>query len=464
MVATLSYNPTDLELKTCVLYNYNGETMDIRNIMLEFNIYHSIFADATKIDIALLDGNGIVEVFPIIGEETLVMEFKTPTFEKTLKYFFHIYNVSDKDKFEARSDKYVLHGCSQELISNHRKSVRKSFVDLPISTMIKSIYNSFLKPTDEEYTRATASQIKKKKTLSIQETNDNFSVAFSDHTKPFQAIKYLSQEAQVKNDEEGLGSNFYFFEKSDGYYFETIDSMLLKKPSYDFFFTLASNETNANQGVKIGDDQKITNYDFVEQVNVLKNLSRGMYAHNVQTIDPITKRFTTDNFSYASDSNKVTHIEHDKKKLDYSFLLSEKSLFSSDDNSAVTYYMQSNIGEDYNKQPYLTGAVATDPQIRNPRKLHNFLKYNILSKAQLSNIVLSITIPGNSDLEIGDVVNLHIPQASELPELAKKLNLLYDKKFLITSLRHMFNKKNNKFYTIFECRKDTYAKKAKKVE
>ena len=97
-------------------------------------------------------------------------------------------------------------------------------------------------------------------------------------------------------------------------------------------------------------------------------------------------------------------------------------------------------------------------------KLHNFLKYNILSKAQLSNIVLSITIPGNSDLEIGDVVNLHIPQASELPELAKKLNLLYDKKFLITSLRHMFNKKNNKFYTIFECRKDTYAKKAKKVE
>ena len=129
-----------------------------------------------------------------------------------------------------------------------------------------------------------------------------------------------------------------------------------------------------------------------------------------------------------------------------------------------SYYIQSNIGENYNKQPYLSNATSTDPQIRNPRRLQNWFKYNILSKAQLSNIVLSITVPGNTGIEVGDVVNLHIPQSSELPELSKKLNLLYDKKFLVTSLRHTFNKKNNKFYTIFECRKDTYAKKAKKVE
>jgi len=459
MAATLTYSPTDLELKSCILYNYNGEALDIRNIMLEFNIYHSVFANSTKIDVAILDGNGLVEIFPIIGEETLEIEFKTPTFEKSLKYYFHIYNVSDKDRFESRSDKYVLHGCSQETISDHRKSIPKSYIDLPVSTIIKSIYNSYLRPTAEEYTN-----VKKNKTLSIQETNDNFSVVFPDHITPFKAIKYVCAEAQTKNDQEGLGSNFYFFEKTDGYYFETVDSMLLKKPSHDFYFTLASSETSANQGEKINEDQKITNYDFVQQVNVLKNLSRGMYSHNVQTIDTITKRFTTDSFSYKNDSNKVTHIENDKKKLDYSFLLSEESLFATDAGTSGSYYIQSNIGENYNKQPYLSNATNTDPQIRNPRRLQNWFKYNILSKAQLSNIVLSITVPGNTGIEVGDVVNLHIPQSSELPELSKKLNLLYDKKFLVTSLRHTFNKKNNKFYTIFECRKDTYAKKAKKVE
>ena len=79
------------------------------------------------------------------------------------------------------------------------------------------------------------------------------------------------------------------------------------------------------------------------------------------------------------------------------------------------------FGENYNKQPYLSNATNTDPQIRNPRRLQNWFKYNILSKAQLSNIVLSITVPGNTGIEVGDVVNLHIPQSSELPELSKKL-------------------------------------------
>jgi hypothetical protein len=193
----------------------------------------------------------------------------------------------------------------------------------------KESITSFLKPTEEEYTK-----IKKNKTLSIQETNDNFSVVFTGE-KPFTAIKYLSQEAQTKNDQEGQGSNFYFFEKSDGYYFETIDGMLLKDPSYDFYFTLASNEDHATQGEKIDDDKKITNYSFVDQVNTLKNLARGLYAHNIETIDPITKRFTTDNFSYKNDSKKITHIEHDKKKIDDTFLYSEDSLLSKDSGTSV---------------------------------------------------------------------------------------------------------------------------------
>lgn len=454
----LSYKSTDLELRSCVLHNYAGETMDVRNIILEFNIYHSVFANATKIDMALLDGNGLVEIFPIIGEETLVMEFKTPTFENTLRYCFHIYNVSDKDKFEPRSDKYILHGSSQEVMGNLRRSVNRSYVDMPVSSIVKSIYNNFLKPTDEnEYT-----VIRKNKKLSIQETKDNFTVVFTGE-KPITAIKYLCQEAQAKNDEAGFGSNFYFFEKSDGYYFETIDSMLLKEPVDDFFLAQASVEVDPIAGKKIDEDKKITNLDFVEQVNVLKNLGRGIYAHKVETIDPITKRFTTDTFSYKNESQKITHLEHKKKKLDDTFLYSEESLLSDGVDSSVTYYTISNIGDNYSKQDFLSSATATDPQIRNPRKLHSFLKYNVASKAQLSNIVLSVTIPGNSKIEVGDVVNLHIPQSSELPEIAKQLNLLYDKKFLVVSVRHTFKKTDNKYYTIFECRKDTYGKKAEKV-
>jgi hypothetical protein len=130
-------------------------------------------------------------------------------------------------------------------------------------------------------------------------------------------------------------------------------------------------------------------------------------SHSVETIDPITKRFTTDDFLYDTDYNKIAHLEKDVK------LYSNKSLFKNKTNSPKMYYMQSNIGENYNKQPYLSNANSTDPQIRNPRTLHKFLNINYLSRLQLNNIVLSISVPGNTDIEIGQIINIHIPQNSE---------------------------------------------------
>ena len=78
--------------------------------------------------------------------------------------------------------------------------------------------------------------------------------------------------------------------------------------------------------------------------------------------------------------------------------------------SSYKYFLPSNIGDPrqviYVKEkvydPFFADpAVETDQQIRNPRKLHEFLSYDVLSRVQLNNIVLEVTVPGNSDLEVG---------------------------------------------------------------
>ena len=121
--------------------------------------------------------------------------------------------------------------------------------------------------------------------------------------------------------------------------------------------------------------------------------------------------------------------------------------------------MQSNIGENYNKQIYLLNAITTDPQIRNPREMHKWFKFDLASRVQLNNIVFTVGVPGNTDIEIGQVVNIHIPQNSGIEEYKKKQNLIYGNKFFVTAVRHTFNKQDNSFFTIFEAVKDVYAKK-----
>jgi len=448
---TIPYKPGDVELKTCLLYNYNKKVIDIRHLTVEFNIYHDIFDHGITCELVL----GIVEFMPIVGEETLVISFKTPTFDNLLTYVFRVYSITDKNKSEQRSDVFVIHGVSQEGLSNQRKGVKKSYVDLPASTIVKSIYNEFLKPTEEEY-----GIIKKNKVLEIEETKDNVSLVFPDK-KPFDVINYLAGEAESKNDQESLASNFIFFEDADGWHFKTIDSMLTQDAVENFFLVDAQVEQEKDMGDKINPHQKISNLDFESQLDTLENLDMGLYFNTIETIDPITKRFTTDSYLYERDSSKIGHVEKSFNNRKY---LTENSIFKNDAGSSKSIMIISNIGENYSKQNFLNAAVTNDPQIRNPRKIHKFLKYDIASRLQLENISFSVTVPGNSDIRIGDIVNLHIPQSTSKKDFEKKVNILYDKRFFIIALRHTYNKKDNSFFTVFECVKDSFAKELVEVE
>ena len=100
----------------------------------------------------------------------------------------------------------------------------------------------------------------------------------------------------------------------------------------------------------------------------------------------------------------------------------------------------------------------TDNQIKFPRVAHKFLKYDIASRQQLNNIIIEITIPGNVELDVGTMINIVVPQSSSFKEYATQTNLLFnDRKFLVTAMKHTYNKKQDKFFTTLECIRDTYA-------
>ena len=56
------------------------------------------------------------------------------------------------------------------------------------------------------------------------------------------------------------------------------------------------------------------------------------------------------------------------------------------------------------------------------------------------------------------MIEVHIPQTSEFEDHKKSNNLLWGLKFLVTGVRHTFNKSKNHFFTVLSIVKDTYAK------
>jgi len=486
-LSSLPYRAKNVELANCVLYNHNKNYRDIQEIMLGIDIYHDIMDNGIYCEVSMMEAVGLVEFFPIVGDETLVVRFGTPGFEDFRTYVFRIFKVSDRKKAGERNEAYLLTGVSQEIINNERLSVKKSYKDLTANQITKSIYEEFLKPSEEEH------YFVKKKEIKLQESENLLNLNFPS-IKPITAINMAAREGRVKaggnnhtykfqnkkippggfdKTEELIdnsdASNFVFYESYDGWNFRTIDSLLVEEPVEKFFLSESSTEKPLKDGDKnVHPRQLIEDLKVVKQVDTQENIQTGLYSHDVEALDPILKRFTETTFNYDDDAKKFAHLEKKPNEK----LYAKNSIFKATTKSSHKYFLPTNIG-DPRTVPYVKERVhdpfvkdpktETDQQLRNPRKLHEFLSFDVTSRTQLNNIVLEVTIPGNSDIEVGQVVELIIPQNTEVKEFMEKENLLYNKRFFVGAVRHIINKEDMSFYTVMDCVKDVYGKKVEEV-
>ena len=145
------YRPGGIVLTGIEIFNFKKKSLVLTGQTVEFNIFQDIYAQGTKCEVGILDSNGIIEMLPIVGDETLVVKFRTPTFDTELNYVFKIYKITSRAKEAARAEVFVLHGVSQEVISDRRKSLKTSYLQLKPEKIIESIYENYLRPTIEEF-------------------------------------------------------------------------------------------------------------------------------------------------------------------------------------------------------------------------------------------------------------------------------------------------------------------------
>ena len=455
-----SYKLNDIVLENVILFNSKGNFVDIQGLLMEFNVYHTLFTSGVEADFLLMDSNAIIDFLPVVGDETIYIEFKTPTFDIMRNYVLKVFSITDRQK-QDRMEGYTLNAVSIENINDLRKSVNKSFVGLYPHEIVKAIYNNYLKPSQIEH-----KLIKKEYNITTQETKDKLPIIISGRT-PYEAIKYIANESiPAGNTQISSGSSFLFYERSDGWQFNTLDFLLAKAPVEDFYLAPAKTEKPAQVTNPIHEYQNISNIKVKAELDTLDNINGGLYSHKIETIDPIYKSFRKDTFNYKNDYSALGHIEDReylskdvvKIKQDFNseYLIPKKSFLNEDNDTTSTYYHISTLHNPERKD--------TDPQLLYQRRVHDVVKYDIAARMKIDNIILEIIIPGNSDIHIGNIVNLHIPISSENEEYLNSLIRLYDKKFLVTSVRHVYQKKDNIYFTVLECMKDTYAVKTEQID
>lgn len=446
-----NYKPEKIEVDSVAIVNFNRQVItDIKRQLVDFNVYEDIFSPTMSFSATITDSNGLIERFPLVGEELIAVSFKVPSVKTRISKVFSVYKVSNRNEQGERNESFTIHGVSTEEIINVNSSVNNSFVGLPFSRMVESVYNEYILKTNKKTAGKRYNTYDKK--IFIEDTFGNHSIV-SPLSTPFDFIDYCAKQSQSS---EYVESDFIFYENTDGFNFRTISGILKQEPSQDYY--LADPSVTSNDKVREYQIVRELSYDDRE-FDTIESITQGLYDNEVSVIDPVLKRFQSTSLNYHYTKN-FTNVNENKSSLtNRNKFTSNFSVYKDFDGSSHARYLVSNLSsQQYNQTSYLKNKTKRDSVSEYPFVRHKFLNHLISKMSQINTkFVMRIVIPGDPTRKAGEIIRLFVPQRSASQEFVKQYNFLYGEKqprFLVTAVHHNYSYQDDVYLTTLEITKD----------
>ena len=140
-------NPGDVIIQQLILYSpTQNKFISLNDYLVELNIYESIYSQVMTGSITLTDSKNLIRDFPLIGEEILFVDFRTPTFDADSNFskLFRVYSITDLTYAKDGSTKvYQLNFSSVEAFKCIHNPIYRSFEGKP-EEIIAQIFLEYL--------------------------------------------------------------------------------------------------------------------------------------------------------------------------------------------------------------------------------------------------------------------------------------------------------------------------------
>ena len=435
--------PGFVDVKNISLISIAGEILNLNTITEEINIYQGLDEPFLSCNIVISDATSLFDTLNddvgFSGQEVLIVRYTTrfpDDKQKDATHAFVLHEVSTRERIKEKEEVLVLEGISIEGYLNLQTKVSRAYgrnSGNTINNIIKSIVEEFFNSKSIQNIYQTIKDITK---VTIQKNNTfdptrNKIQYIAPNINLVRLIKNLVEES----DNDTVHPLFHFYEDADGYHFSDVKK-LLDRDVADTFSYEPSNYNEGGPNKDMIDLKKIIEYDIIHQNSMLQNIEFGLYGSKTINMDVLRKRKKEIDFDYNKTAPKFTKL-NDKKLIqgnDYGGFNSNVMMFTSRDGHDTDSILKS---ENHIPKRY--------PQFAG---ISNSFSYHI------SNIMLNVVVNGNSDLNVGNKLNLIIPQATTIGEQEGQVVDKYLSGFyMIRSLRHKI--KGDQMVTIMEVMKDT---------
>ena len=437
-----TYDSKAIRIQNASMLNFKGDDIDITNFLIGFTIFEDIRKNTMSMQVGISDGVGLIERFPIVGDEIVVIQFTAPSYEESITVAMPVYAIYDKQKLNDTTVSYVLDCVSFEYLNSLSKTADKAYTGLAVSDMVKDVYQTYLQNDT----------LKKELFVDDSIGNHNF---IAPETDPLEFITFLAHEAVAGNE----SANYMFYEDHEKFNFRTLNRLYRQEPVYQFVLTNDNVDKKLSlNGTQLEQSNYIEGFTVVREMDVLTLTEQGYYDNSVLAIDPVLKRFRVNAFNYNDNFDLIDHLADNKSTP----VNSRKSIFNGASRSK--YFVSSITDGNYYQEPYLEEKITAESDVTSFYPSRRWLTENkrMAITSGMEYLVLDVDVPGNPIIKAGDIVDIFIPADTVEEELAGSFNTKYGDefglaKFLVQRVCHRWNRDSNEYITSMRVTKDTTA-------
>jgi len=412
----------DYQLENILVHapSTNG-SLDIKGLMLELNVYESIYTPNLSGSLTIADSANHLQNVPFIGQEELEFKFGVPDNDLIdfTRHRARVTKISNVVRTEERQQVYTLNFTTKEFVRNLRHKVAKSYKGNALQ-----IIHEVLKDT-----------IGTDKSLRLEDTKQRLQL-LGNNMDPF---SFCSMVAKRSSSRDFNTDGMLFYESHFGYNLSSFGSISQLEPKIEYFVNPTDDrDTEA-------DMHKILEYRITKNQDLLAHIKTGLLASTHYTYEHTNKKYSTTTQKYF-DTFANLPFHTDNAPIYSQTPEDEKGNTVSDFTEASITYSTSN--------PYLFTKNFVDFQdYSNTSNLKPSRVYNYLSNDAFS---VKCTVPGNSVLGAGDVVVLNLPSLEPIPDNSVGRNV-YDQylsgRYILTNIVHTLS--STGYSTTFDAVKDS---------
>ena len=438
----------DYIMDEILLVNHEGLKTDIKKMIVEFNIYESIYKNAVTGTIVISDTQNMIVKMPIQGTERLEFKLSTPGTSKLAHtvdateetgHPFHIYKLTNKRQVAEGTMMYVLHFGSREFMRNLRVKVSQAYS----GTMDDIVAQIF---ADKNY-------LDSRKRLLFEPTRNSDKIVIP-NMRPFAAIDMICKKALAKNSK---GAGYYFYETTKGFHFRSWESMCVTQGEHErpfkqqFQYTpVAVPQSESINKIK-QDFMSVESYEFLQNFHdVAANQALGAYGHKVITHNIFDKSYREDTYNYHDYFGTTKHAESIGDSADpIKFAVVD---------TPVDY-------DDKNLSEYEEAKVTLQPTTRflHDEDSGSFgidVNADGVTEARRASVAVQVAagtrvklqVKGQSYLEPGDVIFFRIKSVDAANKTQGKTDPQYSGRYIISKIRHRIA--NEQYKQVIEAVKD----------